>query len=152
MQGVAETTLLVAALIASNASAASPGWPDRVRVALDHGVYWDLWEREANRQCPSHHLKWVGMSDDAADMVGGFDGILTRPMSLRVEKIADYARLCPREWNGGFGFTCYLAVHARAYQRLGLLHRFVAFSCKHWSDDAEGSPSGSVQPPIRPPA
>jgi len=96
-------------------------------VALKRGDYWTMWTQATHRQCPGNELQWVGMSDDALNLLGGFDATLSRAQQKHVTAIVD--NRCRDEWGG---FTCDLAVSVDAYHRLGLLKSFVVFSCESY--------------------
>lgn len=79
-------------------------------------------------RCPSHHVDWV---------YGGYDDLLynfvkTLPESIRrkVNSIteAESARRCAREVAG---FSCEMGVNLDAFNKLGLMDRFVEFGCRH---------------------
>ena len=121
---VLATVAMLALLGAPPASAKSSSSNDD---ALMRGDYWSVWMRATHRQCPANHLEWVGMSDEALDLVGGFNATLTRAQQKQVAVLVDDR--CRAEWGG---FTCELAATADAYHQLGLLKRFARFGCESY--------------------
>ena len=114
-------------VLALSAPSAASAMRPQSDAALERGDFWSMWENAAHCQCPGNDLKWLGMSEDAADYVGGFDATLPQSDQKTIETIVDDR--CREEVGG---FTCLLAVHVDAYKRLGLLKRFAAFGCEHY--------------------
>jgi len=51
-------------------------------------------------------------------------------MRQQIDQIADYSKRCANEQTG---FSCEMAVHLDAYNKLGLLDRFTAaFGCRYY--------------------
>ncbi len=93
--------------------------------ALDTGP----WDIAVARKCPFHHFERMG--DGLYDeILGKFEGTLPRSDQSRINKIADYSHRCRSEIAG---FSCEMAVHVDAMRRLGLLGRFVAYGCAHYT-------------------
>ncbi len=87
------------------------------------------WDAAVARQCPSRHFERMG--DGLYDeIIGKFEKKLSKQEQSRIKKIADYPRRCRAEIAG---FSCELAVHVDAMRRLGLLDRFVAYGCSHYT-------------------
>jgi hypothetical protein len=105
----------------------------RDEAALRHGDYWAMWMRATHRQCLGNQLQWVGLSDDALDLVNGFLFTLSPSDLEKIQSIADDR--CREEIGG---FTCYLAVHVDGFKRLGLLKRFARFGCEHYDCHDDG--------------
>ena len=99
----------------------------------DFDKVWHAWERETHRQCPSHHVDWIadGLYDE---LLGGFTQTLPKPTQRKIDSIADYSRRCKEEIAG---FSCEMATDLDAFNKLGLLKRFTAFGCHHWTCEEE---------------
>ena len=89
---------------------------------------WKIWERELHQQCPENHVNWIGD--------GGYDGLLgdfidKLPVSTqrKISGIADYSHRCLKETAG---FSCEMAVHPDAFNKLGLMKQFTAFGCDRY--------------------
>ncbi len=87
------------------------------------------WDAAVARQCPSRHFERMG--DGLYDeIIGKFEGTLPSSEQSRISQIADYPHRCKSEIAG---FGCEMAVHVDAMRRLGLLDRFVAYGCSHYT-------------------
>jgi hypothetical protein len=120
LAGLASAALVIAA--PANAS------PTYTPTAEDRrwAPVWAKWEHELHRQCPSHHVNWIdgGLYDD---LVGGFDNRLPTATRRKIQRITTpYDRQC----EDAEGYTCEMATYLNAVERVGLLRRFTAFSCK----------------------
>ena len=89
---------------------------------------WKIRERDLHQQCPENHVDWIGD--------GGYDGLLgdfidKLPISTqrRISAIADYSHRCSKETAG---FSCEMAVHLDAFNKLGLIKQFTAFGCRRY--------------------
>ena len=87
------------------------------------------WEAAAEARCPAHHLEWTcdGCWDD---FLAAFEATLPKSTQGKILKIADYSRRCAKEVAG---FSCEMSMHVDAMHRLGLLRRFVAYGCAHYT-------------------
>lgn len=92
---------------------------------------WKAWERELHRQCPENHVEWIGDSR-YDDLLGAFIHTLPSSTQRKITALADYQHRCAKEVGG---FSCEMAVHLDAFNRLGLLKRFVAFGCRQYKCD-----------------
>lgn len=87
---------------------------------------WTTWERELSRSCPGRHVELMG--DGAYDeFLGAFYRTLTPTEKRRMSAVANYKRACATETNG---FSCEMSRNISAAQKLGLLHKVVAFGCR----------------------
>jgi len=102
------------------ACATLTAWPANAMDA------WRDWFHQSRRLCPSHHVDWI-CNDCYLNLTEGFDRTLTVGQVRRVERIADVDHRCANV-EGGFG--CITSSEFYAYDRLGLMPRFVRFSCK----------------------
>lgn len=97
--------------------------PHPTKASMDRA--WNAWERGLRHQCPSRHVPWVG--DGGYDeLLDEFDTSLSRSDFKKLEAEEDFSPC--REVNG---FSCEMMVALDAYQRLGLMKRFVDFGCRH---------------------
>jgi hypothetical protein len=98
-------------------------------TAVAHAADMRTWEAAVKTRCPTHHLEWIcdGCWDD---FLADFEQTLSNTTQGRISKIADYSRRCAKE---EVGFSCEMSVHVDAMNRLGLLKRFVAYGCAHYS-------------------
>ncbi|KQY31163.1 hypothetical protein ASD21_08965 [Caulobacter sp. Root1455] len=104
--------LLLALLTPSMANAGEDGWA--------------AWRAGLARTCPSHHVDWI--ADGSYDaLLGAFNSTLDARTQAQVAAIADYDHRCAQETAG---FSCEMGVHLDAFQRAGLLDRFVRFGCR----------------------
>ena len=95
-------------------------------VAAANADSWADWKRLSRERCPSHHVEWI-CGDCSLFLVEDFNATLSRPQQRSVERIADVRRGCAGEW-GGFG--CEASRRTTAYQKLGLMPRFVRYACR----------------------
>lgn len=86
---------------------------------------WDHWRQLSRRQCPNHHVTWV-CDGCYLQLTVGFAHTLTRSEQMQLVKVTEFAR-CADEVAG---FSCEMAVSLKAYDQLGLMHRFVNYTCK----------------------
>ena len=86
---------------------------------------WSRWERLSRERCPSHHVELI-CGDCYLFLVEDFDATLSKAQQRDVARIADIKRKCADEW-GGFG--CEAARSFLAYDKLGLMPRFVRYGC-----------------------
>src|SRR5258708_30239454 len=89
---------------------------------------WKTWERNLHRQCPENHVDWIG-DGGYDDLLGEFLDTLPVSTQRRISAIADYSRRCSKETGG---FSCEIAVHLAAFNKLGLLKQFTAFGCHRY--------------------
>jgi len=87
----------------------------------------DDWYRMTGRRCPSHHVEWI-CGDCQLSLVEAFDDTLSRAQKRNVAKIADINHACADE---SAGFSCEMAQSIHAYEKLGLMSRFVDYGCRH---------------------
>ncbi|HUO12725.1 MAG TPA: hypothetical protein VMU37_08215 [Caulobacteraceae bacterium] len=87
---------------------------------------WEAWDHKLASICPKRHVDWLYI-DAYPDLYGAFNATLSENERRRVDLVASTTRNCATET---MGFSCELANHLRAYQRLGLLDAFTAFSCR----------------------
>jgi hypothetical protein len=69
----------------------------------------ERWTSALARQCPGHHVEWLG-ARRYAPLLAGFESTLPAAVRNRADRLDVAQRL-------------------DAYQQLGLLHRFVLYSC-----------------------
>ena len=89
---------------------------------------WKTWERDLHRQCPENHVDWIA-DGGYDDLLGDFIDKLPASTQRRIAAIADYSRRCSKETAG---FSCEMAVHLDAFNKLGLLKQFTAFGCHRY--------------------
>jgi hypothetical protein len=88
---------------------------------------WDAWKHGLHRQCPSHHVEWVG--DGGYDeLLGAFVATLDLNTQQRVSLVVDYKHRCASETAG---FSCEMSTHLVAFRQLGLLGKFITFGCNN---------------------
>jgi hypothetical protein len=88
---------------------------------------WAKWERELRRECPSHHVNWIGGSY-YDDLISGFDRTLPAATQRNIERIKKpYDRHCAEDTEG---YGCEMVNYLNAAERVGLLKQITAFSCK----------------------
>jgi len=95
-------------------------------TASSHESAWTQWERLSRERCPSHHVELI-CGDCYLFLVEDFDATLSVSQQRDVRRIADVKRICAEEW-GGFG--CEANRSFIAYEKLGLMPRFVRYSCR----------------------
>jgi hypothetical protein len=105
------------------------GWSSFLTiVGLTHAAYatpvWDVWYSDLQHTCPSHHVEWIS-GDDHDELLGDFLPTLSQSTRRKVEVIVDESRRCANV----MGFYCEFEVNLDAFQKLGLLKRFVHFAC-----------------------
>lgn len=86
---------------------------------------WNRWERLSRERCPSHHVELI-CGDCYLFLVEDFDATLSKGQQSEVARIADTERKCAGEWGG---FSCEASRSFLAYDRLGLMPRFVRYGC-----------------------
>jgi hypothetical protein len=96
---------------------------------VGHAAGMATWEAAVKARCPTHHLEWTcdGCWDD---FLADFEDTLSKSTQSKIRNIADYSHRCANEVAG---FSCEMSVHVDAMHRLGLLGRFVAYGCSHYS-------------------
>ena len=87
---------------------------------------WKAWHRDLKAQCPSRHVDWIG-GQGYYEFLEAFYATLTPAERRDMDKLADYPRLCRREFGG---FSCEMGMNLAAAQRLGLFSRLISFGCK----------------------
>jgi hypothetical protein len=87
---------------------------------------WNLWERDLNRTCPTHHVAWI-YDGGYDELLYAFEKALPDKTRMAVKQVADLTRRCASE---RMGFSCEMGWSLETYRRLGLLGRFVRFGCK----------------------
>jgi len=87
---------------------------------------WNRWERLSRESCPSHHVELI-CGDCYLFLVEDFDATLSASQRRDVIRIAEVKRRCADEW-GGFG--CEANRSFIAYDKLGLMHKFVRYGCR----------------------
>jgi hypothetical protein len=102
---------------------------------------WDKWLRLSDQRCPSHHVGWA-CGDCNLSITEAFEGTLSPAQQHRIRRLADLKRRCAAEV-GGFG--CEVSNSLRAYEAVGLMPRFVKFSCQ--AVKCEEAASCSRMPP-----
>lgn len=102
-------------------------------IAVKAAVGADIstWAGMVQAECPNRHLDWLcdGCWDD---FLAGFEQTLSADTQQRIIEIADYKNRCKDEMAG---FSCEMAVHVDALERLELLGDFVSWGCTHYSCD-----------------
>ena len=96
-------------------------------VASASGDAWASWKQLSHTRCPSHHVEWMN-NDAYMFLVEGFDATLERAQKRNVDRIANTERECVNTWGG---LRCEATRHIIAYERLGLMSRFVGYGCRH---------------------
>ena len=99
-------------------------WPLASTAQSDTG--WRAWERGLHRACPGRHADWIA-DGSYTELIDAFAHTLPARTRAQIAKAADSQRLCAKEQ---IGFSCEMATELDAYRRLGLMDRFVAFSCR----------------------
>lgn len=90
---------------------------------------WDVWVTKLKSQCPLRHVNWI--CDVCYDeLLYNFEKTLPDSIRRRADAIADTesARKCAMEIAG---FSCEMSASLGAYNKLGLMSRFVEFGCRH---------------------
>lgn len=90
---------------------------------------WNVWMRKLKARCASHHVEWIS-DGDYIELPYNFVKTLPESTRRRVDSIADAvsARRCAKEIAG---FSCEMSASLDAYNKLGLMNRFVEFGCRH---------------------
>ncbi len=87
---------------------------------------WRDWQSLLHQACPGHHVDWV-CDGCGLQLVEAFEDTLSERVQRQIARIADIDHACAQEQ---IGFYCDRARHLVAFERLGLMHRFVVFGCK----------------------
>ena len=90
---------------------------------------WNVWRMKLKSQCPSQHVNWIcDVCYDA--LLYNFEKTLPDSMRRMADSLADSAsaRRCAKEIAG---FSCEMSESLDAYNKLGLMNRFVGFGCRH---------------------
>ncbi|ADW71549.1 hypothetical protein [Granulicella tundricola] len=95
---------------------------------VDWSSAWGKYNADTHRLCPSQKLEDLsdGQYDDVLD---GFLPAYPAAVRSRISTIVNYPKTCAAETAG---FSCEFGAHLRSFQRIGLRHAFVAYSCRHW--------------------
>jgi len=85
------------------------------------------WESQMRRLCPNHHVDWIpdGSYDD---VIAAYDAKLSPQLQREARRIADYAHRCSHKTAG---LSCEWAAYIDAYWKLGRLHDFAVWTCRH---------------------
>jgi len=89
----------------------------------------DDWHKALQIRCPSQHVDWA-CDGCYEELVTPFEETLSKPMRRNIERAEDIRRRCAGEW-GGFG--CEWQRTLSAYRKLGLMTKFAAYGCRHYS-------------------
>jgi hypothetical protein len=85
------------------------------------------WDDEIRRLCPTHHIEWIpGGSYD--DVIAPYDANLSLRLQHEARRIADYSHRCSHETAG---LSCEWAAYIDAYWKMGRLHDFAVWTCRH---------------------
>jgi hypothetical protein len=94
---------------------------------------WDMYNARLAQRCPERN---VGLVPDVyLAIIEAFEKTLTPSAVNAARARADIGHQCADEW---MGFYCEMAMSLEAYRQLGLLDRFVSFSC-HYIRCEEGA-------------
>lgn len=88
---------------------------------------WQSWEMQSRLRCPDRHVEWIcdGCYDEVLDK---FEATLSKAMRQRVSRVAGLPEACKAEVAG---FSCEMGASLDAYDKLGLMPRFIEFGCSH---------------------
>jgi hypothetical protein len=92
--------------------------------ANDAGA-WTRWQVALQQACPGRHVDWA-CDTCWTQLTGAFEDTLGAYDRQKISRIVDF-RDCEQE---KAGFSCEMDASLRAYERVGLLRRFVAFGCQ----------------------
>lgn len=86
---------------------------------------WKQWQALLQQSCPENHVDWAG-DMSWTELTGAFEDTLGATDQRTISRFSDF-RGCERE---KFGLSCEMGATLKAYERAGLLRRFVAFGCR----------------------
>jgi len=86
---------------------------------------WDHWRSLLQQVCPSHHVNWA-CDSCWTQITGAFEDTLKPAERRAIQSVID-PHACDSE---EMGHSCEMGEALQAYERLGLLKRFTAHSCK----------------------
>ena len=84
------------------------------------------WTEKLHARCPNAHADWIADSARPG-LIAAFGQSLTANENARIDQIANPALRCRSET---LGFACEMSAYLEAYEKTGLLDRFVTFDCR----------------------
>jgi hypothetical protein len=96
-----------------------------IASAADARDTWREWQHLSEVRCPSHHVDWM-CGDCQLNVIEAFDATLSDQQRRKVALVADIKTRCAKET---MGFGCEFVSSLDAYNKLGLMKRFVQFGC-----------------------
>jgi len=94
----------------------------------NYSADWQNWSNAIHRQCPSHHVDWIG-DGGWDDLLGNFHRTLSTRLQRQVRARERAIQTRCAQTNG---FSCEMAADLEIYAQLGLANRFVEFGCRHF--------------------